>query len=146
LVKYVRWYEGKLNASLARGQGGFGADPFRQLANGSLVGATEFPGDWCPAPAVPGMYWSAVNASMPNSSDARRLGEIECGSIAPGYNTVADFPDRNLSSAFSYLKDRMSVFEMGAAIGQQLEGGAISPTLAQDFNQAFLRPVQGTCA
>jgi hypothetical protein len=77
---------------------------------------------------------------MPNSSQAKGLGEIECGHIVAGYNSDAEYPNKNLSSAFSYLKDRMSVVEMGGAIGRRLEGGAISPALAKDFNQAFLQP------
>jgi hypothetical protein len=59
---------------------------------------------------------------MPNSSQAKGLGEIECGHIVAGYNSDAEYPNKNLSSAFSYLKDRMSVVEMGAAIGRRLEG------------------------
>ena len=71
LQRYLAWYERKLGLFPK-----FAQNPFRRTANGT-VSKTQFPGDWCPAPLVQGMY---RNDSMSHAVDIRSgLGESECG-------------------------------------------------------------------
>lgn len=127
LRRYIGWFDRKFSAFPD-----FTKDPFRRTESGSMA-ATQFPGDWCPPPATPGLYYAA-NLSEPVDKKSG-LGEAECGHTglnpATGWNiSAALFTAKPLSSAFAYIKDRRNVLEMGAAIGQSL------PAPPADLTQA----------
>lgn len=131
LMAYLDWYERRLNTTA----GDFAKDPFRLDPDTGTPESTQFPGDWCPPPQKAGQWWSPTLA---NSSVARMLGEVECGHIAPGFNTDAEYTSKPLSSAFAYLKDCKLVGEMAAAVGRAVPGQAGQPeALAALFNAAF---------
>ena len=67
LQAYIGWYRRKLN-KFPR----FDQNPFQRTAAGT-VSTTAFPGDWCPAPKVPGMFW---NDKLNHSLHNKNLGEM----------------------------------------------------------------------
>lgn len=133
LKSYVNWLDRKFHAFPD-----FTSDPFRRTGDGSIA-TTQFPGDWCPPPAKLGSFYDPELDWMTDSRSG--LGEAECGhtGVNPttGWNvTAALFTDKQLSSAFAYIKDRRNVVEMGAAIDESVSG--TDPPLATAFNKAFL--------
>ena len=113
LLSYLGWFQRKLAKFPS-----FASDPFRRTAAGAISN-TQFPGDWCPPPKTQGLF---RNDSLNTTVDiASGLGEAECGHT--GWNSVhsrftedALFTNKNLSSAFSYLRDKQRIAEMGKAI------------------------------
>lgn len=127
LERYLGWYERKLLTITS-----FAENPFE---------ADNPPGDWCPPPPVPGSFW---DPSLDITEDiASGLGEAECGHTGwnkprTRYTNASLFTDKNLSSAFSYLKDKKLIAEMGRAIGANGSGTAgITPALRRNFHDSF---------